>query len=88
MIVNKNEFLTCLSGKLPYSKDEVNLLLGIITDVIEDGLKYDGQVRTPIGVFKKVTRKSRRIRDISSGELREIPEREEVVFKPSKSLEV
>jgi len=86
--MNKNEFVTCLSGKLPYSKDEINLLLNIIADVIADGLKYDGQVRTPLGVFKKVRRKSRRIRDISSGELKIIPEHDDIIFKPSKNLRI
>ena len=86
--MNKNDFLTCLSGKLPYTTDEVNFILDILTDVIEDGLKYDKQVRTPLGVFKKVRRASRQIRDISSGELRTLPARDEIVFKPSKNIKV
>jgi len=84
--MTNQEFLTCLSKRLPYNRDEVGMLLGIITDTIGEGLKQDGQVRTPLGVFKVVKRKPRRIRDISSGKLKIIPEREEIIFKPCKKL--
>lgn len=84
--MNKNEFLTTLSGRLPYSKDEVSFMLDIMADVIADGLKYGDQVRTPLGVFKKVQRKSRKIRDISSGRIRVLPAWEQVEFEPSKKI--
>ena len=84
--MNKNDFLTCLSGRLPYTKKEVAFIFEIISDVIADGLANDGQVRTSIGTFKTVTRKARRIRDISTGQIRELPERKEIVFKPNDRL--
>jgi len=85
--MNKSEFLTCLSGRCPYTKSELDFLFKVMVDVINDGLKNDGQVRTPLGVFKKVTRKARRIRDISTGELRELPEKEIIKFKSNNILE-
>ena len=84
--MNKNEFLTCLSGKVPYPKEEVEFLMEIVSEIVSDGLKHDGQVRTPFGVFKKVTRKPRRIRDIHSKELRTLPERVDVTFTPSQKI--
>lgn len=84
--MNKNEFLTTLSGRLPYSKDEVSFMIDIMSDVIADGLKYGDQVRTPFGVFKKVQRKSRKIRDISSGLIRILPATEQVIFVPNKKI--
>ena len=85
--MNKNEFLTTLSGRLPYGRDEIEFMFKIISETIADGLDHDKQVRTPIGVFKKVPRKSRRIRDISSGELRVLPEWEQIIFKPNSNLD-
>lgn len=85
--MNKSEFLTCLSGRLPYSKDEVSFMLDIMADIIADGLSHDGQVRTPLGVFRIAKRKSRKIRDISTGELRTLPEMDIVQFKASEKLE-
>jgi nucleoid DNA-binding protein len=84
--MNKNDFLTCLAGRLPYEKDEIKFLLDIITTVMSEGLENDGQVRTPFGVFTVKTRAARRIRRINDGELTTLPEREVVTFKPSTKL--
>jgi len=84
--MNKSEFLTLLSGQLPYTRDEINFLFEIIAENIKDGLASNGEVRTPIGKFKVVKRASRRIRDISTKELRTLPEREEIKFFPNKKL--
>jgi len=84
--MNKSEFITVLSGRLPYTRDEISFLFEIFSETLKDGLSHDGEVRTPIGTFKMVTRKARRIRDISSGLLRTLEEREEVKFTPNKKL--
>jgi integration host factor subunit alpha len=84
--VNKSEFLACLLDRLPYNKEEASFIIEIIEDILKDGLIEDGQVRTPFGTFSLKTRKSRVIRDISTGEKRTLPERQDIVFKPSNKL--
>jgi nucleoid DNA-binding protein len=86
--MNKLEFLTRLEIKFSddsensiYSKEEIKMMFAVIGKVISDGLDRDGQVRTPLGTFKKVKRKARKIRDISSGELRVLPEWDQIQFK-------
>jgi nucleoid DNA-binding protein len=85
--MNKKDFITCLAGKLPYKREEVEFLLDIVPVVLSAGLENDGKVKTPFGAFKTVTRKARRIRRIDNGELDVIPERQVIQFKPSKELE-
>lgn len=85
--MNKREFLTCLSGKLPYDKSGIELLFEIIYDVLKDGLKHDRQVKTPIGTFKVVTRKPHRIRNIYTNEVETLPAKNVIKFIPDSKLE-
>jgi nucleoid DNA-binding protein len=85
--MNKSEFLTCLSGKLPYDKDGIDFLFQIIYDVLKDGLKHDKQVKTPIGTFKVVKRKPHKIRNIHTKQVEILPEKYVIKFTPESSLE-
>jgi nucleoid DNA-binding protein len=85
--MNKGDFLTCLSGRTPYSRDEIKFLLEMATIVISEGLELDGQVKTPLGIFKVVERKARNIVRIDTRKLDTIPAKKVVKFKPAKELE-
>jgi nucleoid DNA-binding protein len=84
--MNKKEFLTCLSGKLPYDVDGVDFIFDIISDILEDGLKHDRQVKTPIGTFKVVRRKPHRIKHIHTREYETLPAKNIIKFTPSKRV--
>lgn len=85
--MNKSEFLTKLNGRLPYSKEEIEFMFEIISDIVLEGLASSGVVRTPLGTFKKVLRKERKVRLIRSKEITTLPPKEKVVFKPSKKIQ-
>lgn len=84
--MTRDDFLTALSGRLPYSKDEIRFMLGIVAEVIADGLASDEVVRTPLGTFKQTRRQARRYRDINSGEMKQAPEKSVIKYSPSKEV--
>ena len=82
--MNRSDFITCLAGRLPYDKQEIEFMLEIMKNVLDEGLKNDRMVKTPFGTFELKVRKERKLRAIHSGELITLPACDILKFKPIK----
>ena len=81
--MNKQELINSLKQRLPYNRDEISFMLEIIFSVISENLCDDDDVRTPIGVFKIVTRKEKRVKAFN-GKYITVPEQKAIKFIPNK----
>lgn len=85
--MNKSDFISELSKRSSFDTETVILFVDIISDIVSEGLLDDSKVKTPLGNFELVRRKSKRIKFIHNGEFGFLPERNVVKFYPKGKIE-
>ncbi len=85
--MTKKELADSIHAKLGLSKRESADIVDYFFDTMKTALKKGGSVKLPrFGSFYVKKRKPKKGRNPVTGEVIEIPSRNEVVFKPSRVL--
>lgn len=85
--MNKTEFVEMVADRGDLTKKESKLVVDVVLDTLEECLVSGKDVNlTPVGKFEIVTRAPRKGRNPQTGEELNIPERNAVKFKASKTL--
>jgi len=87
--MNKSDLVDFMydRGYVGHTRANSDMALHEVLTSIREGLKKDGLVRlSGFGVFSVKTRAARLARNPRTGEKVRVPEKEAVVFKPSKDL--
>jgi nucleoid DNA-binding protein len=81
--MDKKSFFKKVYSKLEgkYSRKELEEILNAFRDTLRETLEKNETISTSLGVFKTTKRKSRVIRSIDSGKLKEIPEQKRIIFR-------
>lgn len=83
--MTKTEFITYLSNKSDYSKENSKKIINATLLAIEDALVQDGRiVLKGFGIFTVRKLPSRNGYNIKTGEVIEIPGGSKIIFKPAK----
>lgn len=83
--MTKTEFITYLSNKSDYSKENSKKIINATLLAIEDALVQDGRiVLKDFGIFTVRKLPSRNGYNIKTGEVIEIPGGNKIIFKPAK----
>ncbi len=87
MAITKKDLADPINTKLGFSKREAADIVDYFFDTVKNSLKKGNSVKLPrFGSLYVKKRKPRKGRNPSTGEVVEIPSRNEVVFKSSRIL--
>jgi nucleoid DNA-binding protein len=83
--MNKGEVIKMVAAETGNTQEAVRKVVDIIIDLIKATLVSGEEVKlSGFGVFKPVIRKARTARNPKTGEPVEVPEKQTVVFTPSR----
>lgn len=83
--MNRREFWIKYSQKTGISQAKSKQICKSVFELLADSIVTEDRVYIAgLGTFKKKTIKAHRIKDVNSGEMIEIPEKEKIVFEPTE----
>ncbi|MEA4833282.1 DNA-binding protein HU [bioreactor metagenome] len=85
--MNKKELVTAVAEKCSVTTEIASSCVNSVFATIEDSLNSSEKVTIfGFGTFETKHRAARRARNIKTGEVIDVPEKDIVSFKPSKSI--
>lgn len=87
VVMNKNDLIAKVSTDTGYTVNSVSEIINAFVDEVSVGVLSGERVMVSgLGIFKSVVRKSRKARNVHTGEIMVLPETKAVSFKPAKVL--
>ena len=84
--MNRREFWVKYAQVNGISQAKAEVICKTVFDLLADSIATEDRVYIAgLGTFKKKTRKAHRIKDVNSGEMIELPEKEKIVFEATET---